>query len=48
MKEAYRLEQVLLQEKSAQYLMLFIYTGKKLPTLKEMRQVMVKLLKQLE
>ena len=47
-REAYRLEKSSLTENSARYLILFIYTGKNLPTLNELRLQMVKLLKQLE
>ncbi|WP_374957524.1 ribonuclease P protein component [Gilvibacter sp.] len=48
MREAYRLEKGQFQKTSARYLILFVYTGKNLPTLNELRLLMVKLLKQLE
>lgn len=48
MREAYRLEQNRLSENSGQYLILFIYTGKNLPSLNELRQSVVRLLKNLE
>ncbi|WP_435578591.1 ribonuclease P protein component [Gilvibacter sp.] len=48
MREAYRLEKNTVDSTSARYLMLFIYTGKNLPTLIELRLSMAKLLKQLE
>lgn len=48
LREAYRLERDENLQSSARYLMLFIYTGKNLPTLNELRLQMVKLLKQLE
>ena len=48
MREAYRLEKNEHLTSSARYLILFIYAGKNLPTLNELRQQMVKLLKQLE